>query len=93
MPRRSAQGFMKSFKELLAERQALAERERGVIASLNSLLSRMGYKVVAASSNHAQGGVQRGRRRGPGRPRKTTLQGGGMPGQVRRRGRPPKSAS
>ena len=92
MPRRSARGFMKSFKELLDERQALAERERGVIASLNNLLSRMGYKVVAASSNHAQGGVRRGRR-GPGRPRKTTLQGGGMPGQVRKRGRPPKSAS
>jgi hypothetical protein len=92
MPRRSAQGFIKSFKELLDERQALAERERGVIASLNSLLSRMGYKVVAAASNHAPTGPKRGRR-GPGRPRKTTLQRPDMPGQGRRRGRPPKTAS
>jgi len=92
MPRRSTQGLMKSFKELLDERQALVERERGVIASLNNLLSRMGYKVVATSSNHASGGPRRGRR-GPGRPRKTTLQRAGVPGQVRRRGRPPKTAS
>jgi|RhiMetdeSRZDD1v2_1073273.scaffolds.fasta_scaffold165802_3 hypothetical protein len=91
MPRRSAQGFIKSFKELLEKRQALAEREKGVIASLNSLLSRMGYRVVAAGSNHAPTGLKR-RGRGPGRPRKLSVQRPGMPAQVRRRGRPPKAA-
>ena len=92
MPRRSAGSLIKSFKELLDERQALAERERGVIALLNSLLSRMGYTVVATASNHAPTGPKRGRR-GPGRPRKTPLPRPGIPGQVRRRGRPPKTAT
>jgi hypothetical protein len=56
-------GLVKSVEDLLAERQAVADREKKLIADLNSALGKMGYKVVSAKST---GGNESPKK--PGRP-------------------------
>jgi hypothetical protein len=96
--------IVKSVQSLLAEREAVEEKEKGLIKDLNTVLSKMGYEVVPLR-NGAIGAPRRrgrppGRRRGPGRPpgrrrgrprarRSGRPAGSSMP---RRRGRPPKVA-
>lgn len=87
MPERKADALVKSVKALLTEREVLAAKEKELVSTLNGVLNKMGYQVVAlggrAAATRARGrrGV-RGRTPGrkPGRPPKT---------QARRR-RPPK---
>jgi hypothetical protein len=59
----SGDGLVKSVEGLLAEKQALAVKEKKMIADLNTALGKMGYKVV---STKAQTGSGAGRK--PGRP-------------------------
>lgn len=56
----------------LAEKQAILEKEQGLITALNRVLAQLGYEVVAttATSPAARRGWRRGRK--PGRPRKAT---------------------
>jgi hypothetical protein len=82
---------IKSIESLLADRQAVAEKEKALIAELNRLLGPIGYGVVPARDG-ARGAV-RGRRRrrrgGPGRAR--AVRPTRRTGRSRsRRGRPPK---
>ena len=57
-------GLVKSVEGLLAEKQALAAREKKLIEDLNTVLGKMGYRVVAIKvGSHAAG---TGRK--PGRP-------------------------
>jgi hypothetical protein len=69
--------LLKSVESLLAEKQAVAAREKKLIEDLNAVLGKMGYRVVSTKS-----GVHTGAGTGnkPGRPR-----GSG-------KGQPPKGA-
>lgn len=76
--------LVKSVDDLLAERQAVAEKERELVQSLNGALRKMGYEVVPVDGGIADR-PRRGRPPGSrGRPR------GQPPTAGRRRGRPPK---
>jgi hypothetical protein len=91
--------LIKSLEGLVAEKQAVTTKEKELIDGLNAVLSKMGYRVVAATvAPKRRGrppgsvtGKRRGRppgsgkkRRGPGRPPKAK-------GAPKRRGRPPKA--
>lgn len=41
-------GLVKSVESLLADRQAITDREKKLIADLNAALGKMGYRVVKA---------------------------------------------
>ncbi len=56
-------GLVKSVENLLAEKQALADREKKLIADLNMALGKMGYKVVSAKGTGANESPKK-----PGRP-------------------------
>ena len=65
-------GLVKSVEGLLAEKQALAAREKKLIEDLNTVLGKMGYHVVANKSSHAAGagtGKRPGRPPGSGKPK------------------------
>jgi len=57
--------LLKSVESLLAEKQAIAAREKKLIEDLNTVLGKMGYRVVSTKS-----GVHTGAGTGnkPGRP-------------------------
>jgi hypothetical protein len=78
--------LMKSVEHLLAEREAVAMKEKELIDGLNAVLAKMGYQVVATSTVPMRPGRPPGRRRGPGRPAGS----GNGRRRWRRRGRPPK---
>ena len=65
MAEQKEDGLVKSVEGLLAEKQALAAREKKLIEDLNAVLGKMGYHVVANKSSHAAG-TGTGKR--PGRP-------------------------
>jgi len=46
-------GLVKSVEGLLADKQALAAREKKLIDDLNAALAKMGYRVVPANSADA----------------------------------------
>lgn len=54
-------------ESFLAEKEAVAEKEKELIPSLNSVLAKLGYEVVPMRAAPADG--RRRRRRKPGRPR------------------------
>ena len=58
-------GIVKSVENLLAEKQAIAAKEKKLIEDLNAMLGKMGYRVVSAKTSHAAGA---GGARKPGRP-------------------------
>jgi hypothetical protein len=62
---------VKSVESLLAEKEALAAREKKLIDDLNTVLGKMGYQVVATKpGSHAAGsgtGGKRGRPPGSGK--------------------------
>lgn len=61
-------GLVGSVEALLAEREALAQREKKLIDELNAALGKMGYKVVPAKAAAAPaGGPRRGRPPGSGK--------------------------
>lgn len=61
-------GLVKSVESFLAEKQALAGREKKLIDDLNTALGKMGYHVVANKSSHAAGtGRKVGRPPGSGK--------------------------
>ena len=43
-------GLVKSVESLLADKQAIAAREKKLIDDLNTALGKMGYKVVATGA-------------------------------------------
>lgn len=55
-------GLVKSVESLLADKEAIAAREKKLIDDLNAALGKMGYKVVSTKSPAA------GAARKPGRP-------------------------
>jgi hypothetical protein len=59
---------VKSVGHLLAEREAVATKEKELIDGLNAILAKMGYQVVATNAVPKRRGRPPGRRRGPGRP-------------------------
>jgi len=48
-------GLVKSVESLLADKQALAVREKKMIDDLNAALGKMGYKVVATTGARKPG--------------------------------------
>jgi hypothetical protein len=78
--------LVKSVEHLLAEREAVATKEKELIDGLNAVLAKMGYQVVATSTVPKRPGRPPGNRRGPGRPAGS----GNGRRRGRRRGRPPK---
>ena len=70
--------LVKSVEGLLAEKQAIAAREKKLIEDLNTVLGKMGYRVVSTKSGVHTGA---GGEKKPGRP----------PGSGK--GQPPKAAS
>jgi hypothetical protein len=91
--------LVKALETLVAEKQAVTSKEKELVDGLNAVLSKMGYRVVAATAvpkrrgrpPGSATGRRRGRpsgsgkkRRGPGRPPKAKS-------APRRRGRPPKA--
>ena len=53
-------GLVKSVESLLADKQAIAEREKRLLEDLNAALGQMGYRVVPSTGPQAA--------RKPGRP-------------------------
>ena len=91
--------LVKSLESLVAEKQAVSSKEKELVDGLNAVLSKMGYRVVAATAiakrrgrpPGSATGKRRGRppgsgkkRRGPGRPPIAKS-------ASKRRGRPPKA--
>jgi hypothetical protein len=84
VPEMKPEMWLKSVDDLLAERQAVANKERELVQSLNGALRKMGYEVVPVDGGVADR-PRRGRPPGRrGRPR------GRPPMASKRRGRPPK---
>jgi hypothetical protein len=65
VPEPKEEDLVKSVEGLLAEKQAIAAREKKLIEDLNAVLGKMGYRVVSTKS-----GVHTGAGAGnkPGRP-------------------------
>ena len=91
--------LVKSLETLVAEKMAVTAKEKELIDGLNAVLSKMGYRVVAAAAvpkrRGRPPGSATGKRRGrppgsgkkqrkPGRPSKESS-------APKRRGRPPKA--
>jgi hypothetical protein len=94
--------LVKSLETLVAEKQAVTAKERKLIDGLNAVLSKMGYRVVAATAIPKRRGRPPGSTaRRPGRPKgsrnngRRRKRGPGRPpkkgGVLKRRGRPPKA--
>jgi hypothetical protein len=90
--------LVKSLESLVAEKQAVTSREKELVDGLNAVLSKMGYRVVAATAVPKRRGRPPGSgARRPGRPKgsgKAKRRGPGRPPKEKsapkRRGRPPK---
>lgn len=101
MPDPRANALMKAVEALLAEKRAVAEKEREFVDGLNRVLTEMGYQVAQRSAGGASGRPRRRRRgRRPGRPSRDasptatteTPKRRGRPRKARKRkGRPRKS--
>lgn len=66
MAEQKEDGLVKSVEGLLADKQALAAREKRLIDDLNAVLGKMGYRVVTIKAgSHAEGAGTGGK---PGRP-------------------------
>ena len=79
--------LVKHLESLVAEKQAVTSKEKELIDGLNAVLSKMGYRVVAATAVPKRRGRPPGsgkQRRGPGRPPKEKR-------APKRRRRPPKA--
>jgi hypothetical protein len=63
MPESKDDGLVKSVESLLAEKTALAAKEKKLIAELNVALGKMGYRVVSTKAALQAGGAKK-----PGRP-------------------------
>ena len=91
--------LIKSVEGLVAEKQAVTSKEKELVDGLNAVLSKMGYRVVAATAVPKRRGRPPGSgARRPGRPKgsgKARRRGPGRPPKVKsapkRRGRPPKA--
>ncbi len=81
--------LVKHLESLVAEKQAVTSKEKELIDGLNAVLSKMGYRVVAATAVPKRRGRPPGSKaRRPGRPK------GSANGRRRRGpGRPPKEKS
>ena len=70
MARQKRETMMKAVGSLLAERMGLQKKERKLVESVNTMLKKIGYAVVARNASPP---LRRGRKqrvkRGPGRPR------------------------
>ena len=90
MPEPKGGALVKSVESLLAEKRAVAEKEKELIEGLNRVLTQMGYEVVPMKASAPNG--RKGRRRGrkPGRPRGKRAGRPAKAGGPKRRGRPPK---
>jgi len=78
--------LIKSLESLVAEKQAVTSKEKELVDGLNAVLSKMGYRVVAATAvPKRRGRPPRRKARRPGRPK-----GSGNGRRRRRPGRPPK---
>ena len=70
MPKRKADAVVELVKSLLAEKEALVDKEKVLISNLNSILSRIGYQVTPLGQKAAparrgmRGGRKPGRRPG-----------------------------
>ncbi len=79
--------LVKSLEGLVAEKQAVTSKEKELVDGLNAVLSKMGYRVVAATAVPKRRGRPPGSgARRPGRPK-------GSGNGRRRSGRPPKAKS
>jgi hypothetical protein len=58
--------LVKSVESLLAEKEALAAKEKKLIEDLNTVLAKMGYRVVSAKAPAATVGSGKKRGRPPG---------------------------
>ncbi len=83
--------LFESVQAVLAEKRALLVRQKGLIETLNRVLSKIGYSAVPTDSI-VRPVRRRGRRRGrkPGRPRKRRTTFTASRRGLKRRGRPPK---
>lgn len=59
-------GMVKCVENLLADKQAMAAREKKLIDDLNTALGKMGYRVVSTKGGAAAGNPEAARK--PGRP-------------------------
>jgi hypothetical protein len=89
-----ADALVKLVEGLVAEKEALATKEKELVEALNAALGRMGYQVVPMAGT-GNAGKRRGRPPGSGNGRKkgATRDPGRPPknGRKKRRGRPPKA--
>ena len=64
-------GLVKSVEALIAEKAAVAVKEKKLIEDLNTALGKMGYRVVSTKTGShasgASGGAKRGRPPGSGK--------------------------
>ena len=90
MPEPKGGALVKSVESLLAEKRAVAEKEKELIEGLNRVLTQMGYEVVPTKVTAPNG--RKGRRRGrkPGRPRGKRRGRPAKAGGPKRTGQPPK---
>ncbi len=84
-------GLFESVQAVLADKRALLVRQKGLIKTLNRVLSKIGYSAVPTDSI-VRPVRRRGRRRGlkPGRPLKSRTTFTASRRGLKRRGRPPK---
>ncbi|MFQ5897772.1 MAG: hypothetical protein ACE5JN_05940 [Candidatus Methylomirabilia bacterium] len=75
MAKLRADAFVRSVRSLLAERQAVALKEKDLVSSLNAVLNKIGYQVVGLDARARAGKAgrpakraRRSRGRRPGRP-------------------------
>ena len=57
-------GLVKSVENLLAEKQAIAAREKKLIEDLNAVLGKMGYRVVSTRTGAHTAGAGTGKKVG-----------------------------
>lgn len=60
-------GLVKCVESLLADKQAMAEREKKLIDDLNAALGKMGYRVVSTKGGSAETPKKPGRPPGSGK--------------------------
>ncbi len=84
-------GLFESVQAVLADKRASLVKEKGLIKTLNRVLTKIGYEAVPTDSI-MRPVRRRGRRRGrkPGRPRKRRTIFTANRRKPKRRGRPPK---
>ncbi len=84
-------GLFESVQAVLADKRASLVKEKGLIKTLNRVLSKIGYSAVPTDSI-VRPVRRRGRRRGrrPGRPRRRQTTFTASRRGLKRRGRPPK---